>query len=94
MKTAAIRIHALAKSLGVSKTRVVGHDIGLITIARSAAMRAENAKPFTSAPKESPIGSSPLPPTTVDFPPMRVAMCSVIRLIGTSAGAAVFSPDR
>jgi pimeloyl-ACP methyl ester carboxylesterase len=30
MKTAAIRIHALAKSLGISKTRVVGHDIGLM----------------------------------------------------------------
>jgi pimeloyl-ACP methyl ester carboxylesterase len=30
MKTAAIRIHALAKSLGVEKARVVGHDIGLI----------------------------------------------------------------
>ena len=30
MKTAAIRVHALAKSLGVDKARVVGHDIGLI----------------------------------------------------------------
>ena len=30
MKNAAIRIHALAKSLGVSKARVVGHDIGLM----------------------------------------------------------------
>lgn len=30
MKTAAIRIHALAKSLGVTKSRVVGHDIGLM----------------------------------------------------------------
>jgi len=30
MKTAAIRIHALAKSLGVIKARVVGHDIGLM----------------------------------------------------------------
>jgi pimeloyl-ACP methyl ester carboxylesterase len=30
MKTAAIRIHALAKSLGISKARVVGHDIGLM----------------------------------------------------------------
>jgi pimeloyl-ACP methyl ester carboxylesterase len=30
MKTAAIRIHALAKSIGVSKARVVGHDIGLM----------------------------------------------------------------
>ena len=26
----AIRIHALAKSLGISKARVVGHDIGLM----------------------------------------------------------------
>ena len=30
MKTSAIRIHALAKSLGVEKARVVGHDIGLM----------------------------------------------------------------
>jgi pimeloyl-ACP methyl ester carboxylesterase len=30
MKTAAIRIHALAKSLGITKARVVGHDIGLM----------------------------------------------------------------
>ena len=30
MKASAIRIHALAKSLGVEKARVVGHDIGLM----------------------------------------------------------------
>jgi len=30
MKTAAIRIHALARSLGVQKARIVGHDIGLM----------------------------------------------------------------
>jgi pimeloyl-ACP methyl ester carboxylesterase len=30
MKTAAIQIHDLARSLGVSKARVVGHDIGLM----------------------------------------------------------------
>jgi pimeloyl-ACP methyl ester carboxylesterase len=30
MKSAAIRIHALAKSLGVQKAEVVGHDIGLM----------------------------------------------------------------
>ena len=30
MKTAATRIHALARSLGVEKARVVGHDIGLM----------------------------------------------------------------
>jgi pimeloyl-ACP methyl ester carboxylesterase len=30
MKTAAIRIHALARSLGVEKAEVVGHDIGLM----------------------------------------------------------------
>ncbi len=30
MKTAAIRIHLLAKSLGIAKARVVGHDIGLM----------------------------------------------------------------
>jgi pimeloyl-ACP methyl ester carboxylesterase len=30
MKSAALRIHALARSLGVAKARVVGHDIGLM----------------------------------------------------------------
>src|SRR5690349_16466872 len=30
MKAAAIRIHALAKSLGITEARVVGHDIGLM----------------------------------------------------------------
>src|ERR1700704_1571466 len=30
MKTAAIRIHALARSLGIQKAEVVGHDIGLM----------------------------------------------------------------
>jgi pimeloyl-ACP methyl ester carboxylesterase len=30
MKAAATRIHALARSLGVAKARVVGHDIGLM----------------------------------------------------------------
>ena len=30
MTTAAIRIHELARSLGVGKARVVGHDIGLM----------------------------------------------------------------
>src|SRR6266567_3618239 len=37
------------------------------TTARSAAMLGENARPFTSAPRESPNGSSPLPPTPVEF---------------------------
>lgn len=30
MKSAATRMHALAKSLGITKARVVGHDIGLM----------------------------------------------------------------
>ena len=30
MKMAAVRIHALIKSLGITKARVVGHDIGLM----------------------------------------------------------------
>ena len=30
MKSAALRIHALARSLGISKASVVGHDIGLM----------------------------------------------------------------
>lgn len=38
MKSAAIRIHALAKSLGVQKARIVGHDIGLMVAYAYAAM--------------------------------------------------------
>ena len=38
MKTAAKQIHALAKSLGVTKARVVGHDIGLMVAYAYAAM--------------------------------------------------------
>ena len=45
MKTAAIRIHALAKSLGISKSRVVGHDIGLmVAYAYAAQFPAEVEK--------------------------------------------------
>src|SRR6202035_343815 len=38
MKGAAVRIHALAKSLGVEKARVVGHDIGLMVAYAYAAL--------------------------------------------------------
>jgi pimeloyl-ACP methyl ester carboxylesterase len=45
MKTAAIRIHTLAKSLGVEKARVVGHDIGLmVAYAYAAQFPAETKK--------------------------------------------------
>src|SRR5258708_23845087 len=38
MKSAAIRIHALAQSLNVERARVVGHDIGLMVAYAYAAM--------------------------------------------------------
>ena len=45
MKTAAIRIHALAKSLGIEKARVVGHDIGLmVAYAYAAQFTTETEK--------------------------------------------------
>jgi pimeloyl-ACP methyl ester carboxylesterase len=45
MKTAAIRIHALARSLGVEKARVVGHDIGLmVAYAYAAQFPSETEK--------------------------------------------------
>jgi pimeloyl-ACP methyl ester carboxylesterase len=45
MKTAAIRVHALAKSLGIEKARVVGHDIGLmVAYAYAAQFPAETEK--------------------------------------------------
>ena len=45
MKNAAIRIHTLAKSLGVEKARVVGHDIGLmVAYAYAAQFPSETEK--------------------------------------------------
>jgi len=45
MKSAAIRIHSLARSLGVAKARVVGHDIGLmVAYAYAAQFPAEVEK--------------------------------------------------
>ena len=45
MKTAAIRIHELAKKLGVTKARVVGHDIGLmVAYAYAAQFPSETEK--------------------------------------------------
>src|SRR4051812_30650216 len=45
MKTPAIPLHALAKSLGVGKARVVGHDIGLmVAYAYAAQFPAETEK--------------------------------------------------
>jgi len=45
MKTAAIRIHALARSMGVQKADVVGHDIGLmVAYAYAAQFPAEVSK--------------------------------------------------
>jgi pimeloyl-ACP methyl ester carboxylesterase len=45
MKTSAIRIHALVKSLGVEKARVVGHDIGLmVAYAYAAQFPSETEK--------------------------------------------------
>jgi pimeloyl-ACP methyl ester carboxylesterase len=38
MKTAAVRIHALVRSLGAGKVEVVGHDIGLMVAYAYAAM--------------------------------------------------------
>lgn len=45
MPTSAYRIHALVRSLGVEKTRVVGHDIGLmVAYAYAAQFPAETEK--------------------------------------------------
>jgi pimeloyl-ACP methyl ester carboxylesterase len=45
MKNAAIRIHDLAKSLGVTKARVVGHDIGLmVAYAYAAQFQSETER--------------------------------------------------
>jgi pimeloyl-ACP methyl ester carboxylesterase len=45
MKSAAISVHALVKSLGITKARVVGHDIGLmVAYAYAAQFPAETEK--------------------------------------------------
>jgi pimeloyl-ACP methyl ester carboxylesterase len=45
MKTAAVRMHALVQSLGITKARVVGHDIGLmVAYAYTAQFPAEVEK--------------------------------------------------
>ena len=45
MKTSAARIHALVQSLGISKARVVGHDIGLmVAYAYAAQFPSETEK--------------------------------------------------
>jgi len=45
MKSAAIRIHSLIKSLGIEKARVVGHDIGLmVAYAYAAQFPSETEK--------------------------------------------------
>ena len=44
MKAAAVRIHALAKSLGITKARVVGHDIGLMVAYAYAAQYPEETE--------------------------------------------------
>jgi pimeloyl-ACP methyl ester carboxylesterase len=45
MKSAAIRIHGLVKSLGIQKARVVGHDIGLmVAYAYAAQFPSETEK--------------------------------------------------
>ena len=45
MKTAATRVHALARSLGIERARVVGHDIGLmVAYAYAAQFPAEVEK--------------------------------------------------
>jgi pimeloyl-ACP methyl ester carboxylesterase len=45
MKSAAISIHALAKSLGIQKAEVVGHDIGLmVAYAYAAQFQSETTK--------------------------------------------------
>jgi pimeloyl-ACP methyl ester carboxylesterase len=45
MKTSAVRIHGLARALGIEKARVVGHDIGLmVAYAYAAQFPAETEK--------------------------------------------------
>src|SRR3954465_11645184 len=45
MKSAAISVHALVKSLGINKARIVGHDIGLmVAYAYAAQFPAETEK--------------------------------------------------
>ena len=54
MKTAVIRIHSLAKSLGVENARVVGHDIGLMVAYAYAAQFRRKLKSASSWMLSSP----------------------------------------
>jgi len=47
MKSAAIRIHALAQSLSVEKVRIVGHDIGLMVAYAYAALYPHEVEKLT-----------------------------------------------
>src|SRR4030095_14500468 len=71
MKTAAIRIHALAKSLGIEKARVVGHDIGLmVAYAYAAQFPTETEKLVLMerlSPRRSRMGNSIQPPRHLAF---------------------------
>jgi pimeloyl-ACP methyl ester carboxylesterase len=67
LKTAAMRIHSLVKSLGVNKARVAGHDIGLmVAYAYAAQYPAETEKLvlmdafLPGIPGWEPIYNSPL----------------------------------
>ena len=75
MKTAAIRIHGLAKSLGIEKARVVGHDIGLmVAYAYAAQFPAETEKLVLYgcfSPRRCRMGNSIQPPRHLAFPIQR-----------------------
>jgi hypothetical protein len=61
MKTAVIRIHTLAKSLGITKARVVGHDIGLMVRTRmphSSPQKSRSSSLWTPSFLALPDGSS------------------------------------
>ena len=77
MKSAAIRIHDLAKSLGVEKAEVVGHDIGLMVayayaaqfptevtklVLMDALLPGVGGRPFTTTPVYGISASTGRPP--------------------------------
>ena len=87
MKTAVIRIHTLAKSLGITKARVVGHDIGLMVRTRmphSSPQKSRSSSLWTPSFLALPDGSSRITTTICGF-----SISPVLSIAGEKASAAI-----
>ena len=87
MKTAAMRIHGLARKLGIERARVVGHDIGLmVAYAYAAQFPAETEKLVVMDAFLPRVGGGVQQSRSVAFPISRADSGSA----GARTGAPVF----